>query len=159
MTEPDLFLVVKTFADAGADFVLVGGFAVVAHDVLRTTEDSDLLIPDDSANDSRVLKAVLALNCTERGGQTINAQLMAAKDNLHLESPTAGRIDLLRGGLPPLDFESVSASAMHGELNEVPLKVAGLSSLVAFKRLAGRPQDLADLAKLEEIHGPLPDPS
>ena len=34
--------------------------------------------------------------------------------------------------------------------------VAGLSSIVGFKRLAGRPQDRNDLERLAEIHGELP---
>ncbi len=34
--------------------------------------------------------------------------------------------------------------------------VAGLSSIVGFKRLAGRPRDRNDLIGLAEIHGELP---
>lgn len=41
--------------------------------------------------------------------------------------------------------------AEHGSF-----RVAGLASLVGFKRLAGRPQDRADLIELEAIHGELP---
>jgi len=37
-----------------------------------------------------------------------------------------------------------------------PGLVAGLASLVAFKRLAGRPRDRLDLEELEARHGPLP---
>jgi len=54
VVEPDLRAVVSAFTDAGADFVLIGGFAVIAHEVLRTTEDCDLLIPDDATNDAAV---------------------------------------------------------------------------------------------------------
>jgi hypothetical protein len=38
----------------------------------------------------------------------------------------------------------------------VPFRYAGLATLVAFKRLAGRPHDRLDLEELEAMHGPLP---
>lgn len=37
-----------------------------------------------------------------------------------------------------------------------PIRVAGLASIVGFKRLAGRPQDKIDLTELEAIYGELP---
>jgi hypothetical protein len=58
--------------------------------------------------------------------------------------------------LPPLDYETVSANAMTGSLRGGEVRVAGLSSLVGFKRLAGRKQDLADLEALERVNGELP---
>jgi hypothetical protein len=36
------------------------------------------------------------------------------------------------------------------------IDVAGLASMVAFKRLAGRPRDRNDLDELEARYGPLP---
>ena len=45
---------------------------------------------------------------------------------------------------------------MLADYGGVEFRVAGLSSIVAFKRLAGRPRDRNDLAELEEIHGELP---
>ena len=71
-------------------------------------------------------------------------------------STRAGLIDLLREGAPPLDFATVRGNAHEADLGAGRFHVAGLSSLVAFKRLAGRPRDKADLAELREIHGELP---
>jgi hypothetical protein len=39
----------------------------------------------------------------------------------------------------------------------VPAPVCSLADLVALKRLAGRPQDLEDLRRLETAHGELPE--
>jgi hypothetical protein len=65
-------------------------------------------------------------------------------------------VDVLRGGLPPLDFETVAARAIKADYGNVEFLVAGLSSIVGFKRLADRPRDRNDLIGLEEIHGQLP---
>jgi hypothetical protein len=62
----------------------------------------------------------------------------------------------LDGGLPPLDFETVAAEAMNAVYDDVEFPIAGLRSIVGFKRLAGRPRDRNDLIGLEEIHGELP---
>lgn len=49
--DPDLRGVVAAFVAAQARFVVIGGFAVVAHRRVRATEDVDLLVPEDAAND------------------------------------------------------------------------------------------------------------
>lgn len=68
-----------------------------------------------------------------------------------------GIFDILRGGLPPLDYETVAANAIEGEAGGEPARFASLRSIVGFKRLAGRPQDRRDLEELEAIHGELPE--
>lgn len=67
-----------------------------------------------------------------------------------------GLVDLLREGAPPLDFATVHRDGLRADLGAGEFAVAGLASLVAFKRLADRPRDRADLAELAEIHGELP---
>ena len=62
----------------------------------------------------------------------------------------------MRGGLPPLDYETVAAGAIEGEAGGEPARFASLRSIVGFKRLAGRPQDKRDLEELEALHGELP---
>ena len=62
----------------------------------------------------------------------------------------------MRGGLPPLDYETVEQRAMTADYGDVKFLVAGLSSIVGFKRLAGRARDRNDLIGLAEVHGELP---
>lgn len=68
-----------------------------------------------------------------------------------------GIVDLMRGGLPPLDYDTVAKDAIDAEVGGKPAPVAGLRSIVGFKRLAGRPQDRRDLEELESLHGDLPE--
>jgi hypothetical protein len=65
-------------------------------------------------------------------------------------------IDILRGGLPPLDYDTVEQRAMPAKNGDIEFLVASLSSIVGFKRLANRPRDRNDLIGLAEIHGELP---
>lgn len=78
-------------------------------------------------------------------------------DQTHLRVKTrAGVIDIMRGGLPPLDYETVEDRAMPADYGSVEFLVASLRSIVGFKRLADRPRDRNDLIGLTEIHGELP---
>jgi hypothetical protein len=62
----------------------------------------------------------------------------------------------MRGGLPPLDYDTVAGRAETTEWDGQTVRVAALPSVVGFKRLAGRPQDRLDLAELEALYGELP---
>jgi hypothetical protein len=67
-----------------------------------------------------------------------------------------GIVDIMRGGLPPLDYETVARNSIATEVGSESAPVAGLRSIVGFKRLAGRGQDRIDLEELEALHGELP---
>jgi hypothetical protein len=67
-----------------------------------------------------------------------------------------GVVDFIRGRVPPLDYETVSARAIEATWRGQPLRVAALRSLVGFKRLSGRPRDGVDLENLENANGELP---
>ncbi len=135
--------------------MIVGGFAVVANEYVRATEDVDFLIPEDADNDRRCVEALGHLD-----GLLLGAERPVVIDDFdrdHIRaSSRAGLVDFIREEVPPLDFDTVAGGAHRVETEGGQVLVAALSSLVAMKRLAGRPQDLADLHALEEIHGPLP---
>ncbi len=160
MTEPfippDLEALTGTLLGGNAKFVVIGGFAVIANRYVRGTEDIDLLIPEEAAND-RALELVLeGLQARWfNDDRPLQLDQLSGRDHSRLRTPH-GVVDLLREGSPPLDFATVIEGAVTADLGGGPFHVAGLASLVAFKRLAGRPRDHADLAELEAIHGPLP---
>ena len=74
---PDLPRVAAAFNADGARYVVIGGFAVIAHQYVRATEDVDLLIPDDAANDERVVAALRGLGARQRDGGAVTAELSA----------------------------------------------------------------------------------
>lgn len=137
-------------------FVVIGGFAVIAHGYARATKDSDLLVPDGPEADAaiaRFLELAKARRLSDR--KHLSADEIRIAHHLRLDS-RHGVVDILRGGLPPLDFETVSAYSIHARWRGEAIRVAGLRSLVGFKRLANRTQDRADLEALERANGELP---
>lgn len=153
--DPDLRGCAAALLTAGARFVVIGGFAVIANDYVRATEDVDILIPGDPAEDAALDRALLAVDARWPDGRRFRAGELAGRDHSRLFT-AVGIVDLLREGVEPLDFATVAAKAMSSDLGDGPFLIAGLESVVAFKRLAGRPRDRNDLLELEERHGPLP---
>lgn len=154
--DPELDVAVAAMVKAGARFVVVGGFAVIANRYVRATEDIDFLVPDAADNDRRVLAALRALDGVRyRDSELLRDEHLAGQTHLRATT-SAGVIDVMRGGLPPLDFETVAERAMSANFGGVEFLIAGLSSIVGFKRLAGRPRDRNDLEELAEVHGELP---
>lgn len=155
-TGPNLSGVVADANAVGLEFVVIGGFSVIYHGYIRATKDSDLLVPDGPAADEAILRFLERSDGTRlRDGKVLSLAEVADAPNLRVDS-RHGIIDIMHGGLPPLDYDTVAERALHTELDGQPALMADLSSIVGFKRLAGRPQDKMDLAELMAIYGELP---
>ena len=153
---PDLDGVVADANAAGLPYVVIGGFSVIANGFLRATKDSDLLVPDGPEADAAILRFLDRIEATRlRDDKILTEDEVVDAHHLRVRS-RHGIVDIMRGGLPPLDFETVAAGAIEGEAGGEPAMFAGLPSVVGFKRLAGRPQDRRDLEELEAFHGELP---
>ena len=151
---PDLVGVITAANEVSLPYVIIGGFAVIANQYVRGTEDVDLLISGDHTFDdtlSRFLEHIEA----RRKGSPVPTSAIATAETMRVES-RFGQVDLLREGEPPVDFASVSDAAIQLTFHGQAAPVASLASLVALKRIAGRPRDQLDLAELERIHGKLP---
>jgi hypothetical protein len=154
--DPELDVAGAAMVWEGARFVVVGGFAVIANRFVRATEDIDFLVPDDEENDRRILAALRSLNGTRhRDDIALGDGHLIGQTHLRAKT-TAGIVDIIRGGLPPLDYDTVEERAQDADYGGVTFKVAGLASIVGFKRLADRPRDRNDLEGLAEVHGELP---
>jgi hypothetical protein len=157
IADPELDVAVAAMVAEQARFVVIGGFSVIANRFVRATEDIDFLVPDDDENDRRVLAALQELEGVRlRDDEPLREEHLVRQTHLRAKT-RAGVIDVMRGGLPPLDFETVEERALPADYGGVEFLVAGLSSIVGFKRLADRPRDRNDLIGLAEIHGELPD--
>jgi hypothetical protein len=151
---PDLVGVITAANEVGLPFVVIGGFAVIANEYVRGTEDVDLLISGDHALDGKLSRFLERIDA-HRDSEPIPPGAIATAETMRVDS-RFGKVDLLREGDPPVDFASVSNTAIEVSFHDQVARVASLASLVSLKRIAGRPRDQLDLTELERIHGKLP---
>lgn len=141
---------------AGIDYVVIGGWAVVAHGYVRATKDVDVLVADSPTVREQVTRALVALDATRLDGTALTAGHVMPDQGWQV-STRVGRVDVLLEGPPPLDLASVKAAAERRSIGGTAVLVSGLAHLVAFKRLANRTSDRADLEELERVlQRPLP---
>jgi hypothetical protein len=155
-TGPDLEGVVADANAVGLECVVIGGFSVIYHGHIRATKDTDILVPDGPEADdaiARFLDRAEATRLYDR--KRLTREDIAGAHHLRVNS-RHGIVDIMRGGLPPLDYDTVAQRAEQTVWDGQTVRVAALSSVVGFKRLAGRPQDRQDLADLQAIYGELP---
>jgi hypothetical protein len=156
LSGPDLAGVVADANAAGLPHVVIGGFSVIYHGYVRSTKDSDLLVPDGADADTAVVRFLNRSAATRlHDGKRLTADDVAGQQHLRVNT-RHGIVDIMRGGLPPLDYETVAERALEEDWEGETVRVAALSSVVGFKRLAGRLQDRLDLEELEAIYGELP---
>lgn len=135
------------FAACEVDYLVVGAHAVGLHGRPRTTKDLDLWI-DGGANLLRVAEALRRFGLPESFARA--AAELGDRDGLFFGSPPH-RVDLLRG-IESASFGDARARAVLVDVGlEKPIPVIGLDDLIASKRAAGRPQDVADVDQLETI--------
>jgi hypothetical protein len=153
---PDLAGVVADANAVGLAYVVIGGFSVIANGYVRATNDSDLLVPDGTDSDAAIVRFLVRSEATRlRDGKRLTLDDVAAAEHLRVITRN-GIVDVMRGGLAPLDYDTVAARAMELTIGGRTARVASLDSIVGFKRLAGRPRDRNDLEELEAYHGELP---
>jgi hypothetical protein len=156
LSGPDLVGVIADADAVGLEYVVIGGFSVIYHGHVRATKDSDLLVPDGADADAAVLRFLARVGGRRlRDDKLITNEDLAGGQHQRINS-RHGIIDIMRGGLPPLDYDTVARRAEVADWEGQTVRVAALPSVVGFKRLAGRPQDRADLAELEALYDELP---
>jgi len=129
-------------------FALLGGYAVGVYAKPRATKDLDLLVSGEGDNLERVSLALAAFGAPAR--VVADAHSMGSSEIVYLGVPPL-RIDILRSA-DGVETEEVLAAVNVIELPQgLKVPVISLAHLMANKRAAGRPQDLADVAALEKI--------
>lgn len=146
MLNPDFRDMLSAFAAEDVEFLVVGAYALAAHGVPRATGDLDLWVRPSSENADRVLRAL-----HEFGAPTtdLTQEDLVSPDVVFQIGVEPRRIDILTS-IDGVEFDAAWASREEIEVEGLPLPVLGKSDLIANKRTLGRPQDLADVARLEE---------
>jgi predicted nucleotidyltransferase len=130
-----------------AEFLVVGGQAVIAHGYPRLTKDIDLWVRPTIQNGSRVIDALAEFGSTADG---LTPQQFENPRTLLVLGREPFRIDILTS-IPGVSFEDAWPARIEVSLEGVKVPVIGKQHLIANKRAVGRLQDLADIEALEEL--------
>jgi hypothetical protein len=154
--------IIRALNAAEVQYLIVDGLAVNAHGYERLTRDVDLVIGLEPENIVRGLRALLELGyrmsipvTPEEFANSSNRQLWRNEKNmtvLRLWSELHRRTPIDVFAYEPFDFAEEYAAATWEKIDgELKTAVVRCETLIAMKRSAARPQDLADVAELEGI--------
>ena len=159
MRVDDVRTILSSLNEAGIRYLVVGGLAVAAHGYVRFTDDLDLVVqlsPENVHNAMAVLRGLgygplVPVDARLFADSVIREQWRTEKhmkvfQMINSHRPDT-RIDLFV--YEPFEFEDTYRRARQEDLFGVRAPIVPLQELLAMKRLAGRPKDLADIDQLE----------
>jgi hypothetical protein len=139
--------ILSAFCEEKVEFMLVGAYAVAAHGLPRATGDIDLWIGCSHENALKVWKSL------EKFGAPLSAfseqDLTTPGTVIQLGVPPR-RIDILTQ-ITAVDFAEAEANRVMVNIEGLDVPVISRSHLLKNKRALGRPQDKADVARLEAL--------
>lgn len=135
------------FTAHGVKALVVGGYAFAFHAKPRYTQDIDIWIEPTPENAERLLRALEGFGF---GALDLTVEdFMESWQFVQLGYPP-DRIDLLTS-IPGVDFAEAWANRVEDLYGNQTVAYLGREELIRNKEVAGRPQDLADLAVLKRF--------
>lgn len=146
---------------ADVRYVVVGGVATVLHGFARLTADVDIVVDLTPAEARKAIDALVGLGLRPRAPVDAAAFADIAVRESWMRDKGMRVFSLWDPAHPmrevdlfvehPIDFEALFARAEIVPLETTTVRVASIPDLIALKRLANRPQDVADIEALEAI--------
>jgi len=146
---------------SGSRYVVVGGVAAVLHGHVRLTADVDVIVDLEPSAASAALEALTRIGLEPRApvpvaafvDPLVRAEWMKRKSmrvfSLWDPHDPMREVDLLLEH--PIAFEGLWQRSVEVELETTTVRIVSLDDLIELKRIAGRPEDLQDVAALEAI--------
>jgi hypothetical protein len=139
---------IARLAEMNAEYAVCGGLAMAVHGFPRATIDIDLLIPEESLNET--------LSVADQLGYTIVAMPMKFAGG-KIDIRRVSKLDTESGDVLTLDLllvtsaiEEVWESRLEALWENQKLLVVSRAGLIALKSLRNSEQDLADIKRLTE---------
>lgn len=151
----DVERLLERLTTRGVDFVIVGGIAAVLLGSARVTRDLDVCYATDEGNLEALGEVLLELGARLRGVDEVVRFVPDWRTLRRVELLTlntdAGPLDLISRPPGAPGYEALRRNARRFDVGGFSVLVASIDDMLAMKRSAGRPQDLADIEELEAI--------
>jgi hypothetical protein len=142
---PDFRDMLSALYAEGAEFLLVGAYALAAHGLPRATGDMDIWVRCSEENAGRVWRALQRFGAPLTG---LTSDDLRTPDLVLQIGVAPRRIDILTA-IDGVQFDEAWPERQVVEVEGLTIPVMGRAHLIQNKKAAGRPQDLADVAWLE----------
>jgi predicted nucleotidyltransferase len=142
----------------GVDFLVIGGVAVGYHGHVRATKDVDVVPAPDPENLEKLARVLQRLETQVEGANEFDAEelpnpldpeALGLGGNWVLLTKL-GRLDIMQWIGEEGLWQRLAPTAIEDVIGGLPIKMVSYEDLVALKKLAGRPEDLADLQRLRQ---------
>jgi hypothetical protein len=148
----------RLLLDHSVQFIVIGGFSLSVHGIVRATKDIDIVPEPRRANLRRLAGALADLEAEPlladdfspgELGIRLGEEGLALGGNWVLRT-RLGRLDVMQAVDGAPDYAGLRHRAVPAEVpNAGECLFASLDDLIAMKLAAGRPQDRIDVASLE----------
>ena len=135
---------VELFLEHNVRFLIVGGYALAAHGLPRATGDLDAWVWVNPENAQNIMRA---LNAFGFQNLSLTESDFSKEDSIIQLGYPPFRIDILTS-IDGVAFDQAWEKKVVVELNGMNVPFIGRDDLIANKKAAGRPQDLADVSRL-----------
>lgn len=151
---PSFTRLLERLADSGIEFVIVGGYAAVAHGSTIVTRDLDICAGLTAGNIEALRRALTEFNprnrMTPRRLSCLDHPKGQSLQNLDLETD-AGVLDIMSEITGVGDVARLSEKAERLTMNGREFRVMALDDLIAAKEAIGREKDLLAVKELRAI--------
>lgn len=137
--------------EAKAEFLLVGGWAVILYGHVRATDGMDVFVRPSPASSERVFAALDAFGAPLRA-HGVTSQHFAQEGDAYRFGIAPLKVELLTK-ISGVSFDEAQQGSKSFELDGHQIPYIGKSALIRNKRSAGRNKDLADVEELEREQG------
>ena len=142
-TFEDLKLLLRSLHEHGADYLLIGGYALAAHGYQRATTDIDVVVPATLDAGQRIKDALMQLP----DGIAKEIQLEWFEEGENIRVADAFVVDLMLNANGQT-YETLLRHAQTIDLDGIPVKTVDLKGLLLTKQTM-RDKDIADRIIIE----------
>jgi hypothetical protein len=128
------------------EYLLLGGYAVIAYGYVRNTSDIDLVISDAEENARRLMKALADFGF---GETELSVDLFTEPDSVVRMGVEPIKIEILNY-LKGVDFSEAYSRRKSMQVEDISIDLIALPDLLTNKRAVGRLKDLVDVGELEK---------
>ena len=154
-TLEDLKTLIRALNEKGADYLLIGGYALFAHGHHRATTDIDVLVPASREAGMKVREALMAL--PDQAAKNLDLAWFEEGENIRVAD--AFVVDIMFNACGET-YETLRQYAETIDLDGIPIRTVDLEGLLRTKQTM-RDKDVADRIilerALETIRGQLRD--